>query len=444
LWADWFPFHWLSPTDEGANSRQRVYSLCVTFWTFLWQIFNPGSSCREAVRKVMAWLALSGRGNVSPDDSPYCQARQRLPRQTLERICQQTAQAADQRASRTWRFHDREVQVADGTSVSAPDTPANCKAFPCASRQAPGCGFPQIRLVALFSLTSGALLAWALGNKHRAELQLFRQIWQTLKAGTILLADRLFCDYVTLAGLWARQVDSVMRLHHLRPHDLRRGQRLGRYDRLVTWTKPRYKSRTITRRQWKLVPPTLTLRLLRYPVQIPGFRSRQIWLATTLLDPVVYPAAELAGLYLRRWGIELFFREIKISLQMDVLSCKSPAMLYREILMHLIAYNLIRCLMVEAAIVHHQDLERISFKGTVDTLRHYSPVIAHARSRKQERQLINELLSVLAKDRVPHRPHRVEPRMRKRRPKAFPLMHKPRSVLRVQLCRRRHGKNKGA
>jgi Transposase DDE domain len=441
LWADWFPFHWLSPTEKGPNSRERVYSMGVTFWTFLWQIFNPGSSCREAVRKVKAWFALMGRPAVQEDDSPYCQARRRLPHSTLERIRQATAQAAEQRACQAWRFHDRQVQVADGTWVSAPDTRANRKTYPCSANQKKGCGFPLIQVVALFSLTSGALLAVVLGNKHQAELQLFRKIWQTLKAGAILLADRLYCDYVTIAALQRRQVDSVLRLHHMRPRDFRRGKRLGRYDRLITWAKPVSRTRTVTRRLWKSLPPQITLRLIGYPVQIPGFRSRQIFLVTTLLGPVVYPASELASLYLRRWGIELFFREIKIALQMDVLSCKSPAMLRREITMHLIAYNLTRALMVEAASVHHQDLEQISFKGTMDTLRHYSQVIAQATNRKMEKQLINELLSALVKDPLPDRPNRVEPRARKRRPKPFPLMHEPRQALKAKLCRCHYRKN---
>jgi hypothetical protein len=444
LWADWFPFHWLSPTDEGANSRERVYSQRVTFWTFLWQVLNPGSACREAVRKVMAWFALTGRRAVSPDDSPYCRARKRLPLPTLERIREATAQAAEQRASQAWRFHGREVQVADGSWVSAPDTPANRKAYPCSTNQKKGCGFPLIQIAALFSLTSGALLAVALGNQHTAELQLFRDIWQTLKAGAILLADRLYCDYATMGGLRQRQIDSVLRLHHMRPHDFRRGKRLGKYDRLVTWAKPLRRTRTVTRRLWKTLPAEITLRLIRYPVRVPGFRSREIFLVTTLLDPGRYPAAELASLYLRRWGIELFFREIKVSLQMDVLSCKTPAQLAREIQMHWIAYNLVRCLMVEAATVCHQDLERISFKGTVDTLRHYSSVIALAKNRKQEVQLIGELLATLAEDQLPYRPHRVEPRVRKRRPKPFPLMHEPRRVLKARLCRCSDRKNKGA
>jgi len=348
----------LEPPKQGPHCRNRHYSLTVTFWTFLWQILNPGSPCREAVRKVMAWFALLARPKLSPDDSPYCQARKRLPKPILLRALQTAAQAAEQGARQSWRFHDHDVKVADGTTVLAPDTPKNQRAFPQHRNQTPGCGFPLIRLVALFSLTSGALLAVATGNKHSAELQLFRRhLWKLLKRTDILLADRGFCDYVTLAWLkLKRDVHCVLRLQHCRPHDLRRGKRLGKWDRLVLWQKPLGRTRTATRKLWRSLPEQLTLRLIAYPVSIPGFRARRIFLVTTLLDPIAYPAVELAQLYLRRWGVELFLRQIKTTLQMEMLSGKSPAVLEREILMHFIAYNLIRCVMVQAASISDLDL----------------------------------------------------------------------------------------
>jgi hypothetical protein len=219
---------------------------------------------------------------------------------------------------------------------------------------------------------------------------------------------------------------------------------LGKYDRLVTWQKPNHRPRTATKRIWRRLPAQITLRLIRYPVHIPGFRSRSVVLVTTLLDPAVYPAAELAGLYARRWQVELFFRHIKTTLQMDMLSCKTPAMVRRELLMHLIAYNLIRGLMVEAASIHDLALERISFRGSVDTLRHFASTIAQARGHKKQVEQINRMLAALANDPVPDRPHRVEPRMRKRRPKPFPLMHQPRRQLKASLCRRRTRKNQVA
>lgn len=444
LFGAWLPFHLLSPTDQGPNSRQRVYSLRITFWTFLWQILSPSSACRQAVRKVQAWFALLGGPQVKEDDSPYCQARQRLPRTILERLLGLTAQAAEQRARQTRRFHDRDVKVGDATFCSAPDTPDNRRAFPQSTNQKTGCGFPLVKLAALFSLTSGALLAVITGNKHRAELKLFRQLWKFLKKGDIFLADRAYCDYVTIVGLWLREIDTVLRLHHMRPHDFRKGKRLGKYDRLVTWRKPARRTRTATRRLWNSLPAQITLRLIRYPVTIPGFRSREIVLVTTLLDPVLYPVAELAALYARRWRIELFFRDIKTTMQMDLLSCRTPAMVYRELMMHLIAYNLIRCLMVQAASLYDADLERFSFKGAVDTLREFSPVIAQARNRKQKDELIDVMLSALVKDLLPVRPGRVEPRVRKRRPKPYPLMHQSRRELKASLCRGKYGKNQGA
>jgi len=444
LLASCLPAGLLSQTDEGPNSRQRVFSVHVTFWTFLWQVLNPGSSTRSAVRKVMAWFALLGRPKVSKDDSPYCQARRRLDRDTLQRALHASAQAAQQRAGQQWRFHGSEVLVGDGTTSSAPDTVQNQRAYPQSSRQLAGCGFPLIKWAALFSLSNGTLLEVALGNKHRAELALFRKIWHRLKAGMIFLADRGFCDFVTIAALQGRQVDSVLRLNSCRSHEFRQGKRLGPYDRLVSWKKPQSQARTATKKLWRSLPDQITLRLICFPVSLPGFRTRKLILVTTLLDPLVYPAAELAGLYLRRWRVELFLRDIKTTLQLDVLSCKSPHMLYRELLMHLIAYNLIRCLMVEAGSIHNVDLERISFKGSVDTLRHYSLVIAQARSRHQRIHLINDMLAALAGDRLPDRPYRIEPRSLKRRHKDFPSLIKPRAQLKAKLLGRKKWENQGS
>jgi hypothetical protein len=435
LLAAWFPRWLLAPAEEGPHSRRRIYSLYVTFWTFLWQVLNPGQPCRQAVRKVIAWFKLQGGPPVPEDDSPYCQARRRLPRPTLERILQASAQAADQRARQHWRFHGREVKVGDGTTVLMPDTPANQSAYPQSARQAPGCGFPLLKLVALFSLTSGALLAVVTGNKHRSELALFRRLWRQLQAGDIFLADRGFCDYVTLVALKIFGVDVVLRLNASRPHDFRQGQRLGRYDRLVTWEKPTRQPRTVSKKQGRTLPVDFTLRLIRYPVTIRGFRPTEICLVTTLLDPIAYPVAELAGLYGRRWRVELFLRHLKTTLQMERLSCKSPAMVRKELLMHLLAYNLIRCVMVEAAGIYEVNLEQLSFKGALDTVREFCPTILLAKSRAQRRNLIQALWSALAHDLLPNRPHRVEPRVQKRRPKAFPFLCRPRQELKARLLK---------
>jgi len=401
-------------------------------------VLAPGSPCADAVLKVVAWWASLGRHGISPDTSPYCQARLRLPIARLGNILRATFQQAEQRVRSFWRFHDRDVIVADGTTLSAPDTPQNQRAFPQSSRQQESCGFPLIRLVGLFSLASGALLAFQTGNQHRRELQLFRALWQHLKPGDIFLADRLFCDYVTLARLASRGIDSVLRLNEKRARDSRKGQRLAQYDRLVTWEKPQRKRKTATRTIWNALPQEIPVRLIRYPVCVAGFRPRQIILVTTLLDPVAYPAAELAQLYLRRWSVELFFRHIKTTLQMDTLSCLRPAMLAREILLHLIGYNLIRGLMAETAAIYDQDLARISFKASVQAIHHFAQVIARANRRRQALQLTNDLLQTLARAPVPNRPGRSEPRVKKRRHKRYPLMTRPRSACKAKIRRAVH------
>jgi IS4 transposase len=439
LFGSCLPAGLLSQADDGPNSRERVYSVRVTFWAFLWQTLH-GASCRSAVRKVMAWFALLGLAAVSEDDSPYCQGRRRLDRDTLQRALQGSAQVAERRAGQPWRFHHKEVLVADGTMSSAADTPPNQRAFPQSQRQKPGCGFPLVRWVALFSLGTGALQQVAIGNKHKSELKLLRQIWDCLKAGMILLADRGFCDFVTIAALRSRQVDSLMRLNGSRSHDLRKGKRLGKGDRLVVWKKPQHRARTATQKLWRSLPDQIQLRLIRWPVAIPGFRTRKLFLVTTLLDPVAYPPAELAALYRRRWRVELFLRDIKTTLGIDILTCKSPHMLYRELLMHLIGYNLIRCLMVEAATTCDVELERMSFKGSLDTLHHFSLVMAMARSRRQRLQLINTMLAALAGDLLPDRPNRLEPRCCKRRRKAYPFMVKPRAQLKARILSGKKGK----
>lgn len=434
LFKSCLPAGLLSQAEEGPNSRNRVYSLSITFWTALWQVLHR-ASCRSAVRKVMAWFALLGRPSLSEDDSPYCQARRRLPRQTLHRALHASAQAAQQRAPQQWRFHGKEVLVADGTMSSAADTKPNQRAFPQYANQKPGCGFPLVRWVVLFSLATGALLEVAIGNKYKSELKLLRQIWDRLKPGMLLLTDRGFCDFVTIAALHFRKVDSVMRLNATRDHDLRKGKPLGKADRLVVFQKPSRRTRTATKKLWRSLPDQLTLRLICWPVSVPGFRTRKLFLVTTLLDPLAYPPAELAALYLRRWRAELFLRDIKTTLGIDILTCKTPGMIYRELMMHLIGYNLIRCLMVEAASLYAVDLERISFKGSVDTLHHFSLVIAAARSAKHRAQLMVAMLEALAGAPLPKRPNRFEPRCCKRRRKAYPFLVRPRSQMKARVLR---------
>ena len=424
------PERLLAAADAGTNSRERLFSTQVTFWAFAAQILSPGTACREIVRRVEAWWqeAIGIGAAPSGSTSAYCQARARLEPVALELIRAEIAWCLEKNVLMEERWlGGRAVKIVDGTGLSMPDTAENQALWPQSGEQQPGCGFPSMKLVGLFSLGSGAFLESVSGNKHVHESTLFRGLWGKLQKGDILLADRGFSSYAAIAGLQQqRGVDSVMRLHQMRKIDFRTGRRLGAEDRLVIWQKPQ-RTAAWSEAEHAALPATLTLRMIRLRVAAPGFRTKSVVLVTTLLDPETYPAEALRELYGRRWQVELHFQQIKTHLAMDVLRCKSPELIQREVLMHQIAYNLVRSLMQRSAHLHQVPLTRLSFKGTLDTLRHWSPLIAAAeKTPRQQQKLIDQMPALIAADPVPERPGRSEPRARKRRAKNYRLLTKPR------------------
>jgi len=423
---DLLPSPLLSAEDEGPNSRERVYSLRLTFECFLWQMLKPKTPCREVVRQVQALRRLRGRSPIDEGDSAYVQARQRLPRERLEKALSATAQAADHRVGPPGQLQGRTVKVVDASTTQLPDTAQNQKRHPQPTMQKKGCGFPVMKLLTLFSLTSGAVLNVMLGSLRHHDLRLLRQLWEQLKTGDILLGDRAFGEYTTLAGLSRQGVDVVARLHHCRKVDFRKARRLGHWDGLFVWTRGCQQSKILSASEWALLPAQISVRIVRFTATLRGFRGRRVTLVTTLLDATLYPAQELAALYARRWRLELCFRDLKTTMGMESLRCKSPAMAEKELLAYLVAHNLIRCVIAQAVASHQVDLERVSFKGSVDALRQYSDAIARARSRKMRRQLWEDLLWNLVRDLVRQRPRRTEPRAVKRRPKPYPLLNQPR------------------
>jgi hypothetical protein len=417
----------LAQADEGPNSRERVYSVRRTFLGFLYQVLKPDCACREIVRQIQALFLLQDRGRVDPGNSAYCQARKRLPLDTLARVRVALA-AASQKTAPLW--HGLRAKVIDGTTVSLPDTPTNQRAYPQSQSQKPGCGFPLLKLVGVFSLATGGLLDYAKGNKHQSELRLLRGLLDRFQRGDLAVADRGFCSYVLLALLLVRGSFSLFRLHQSRPADLRHGRRLGKQDRLFTWFKPPQRPAWLPPSWWKKLPAQLSVRVLRFNLCRRGYRSGSVTLLTTLLDPQKYPADQIAQLYARRWSIELWFRDIKTSMGMESLRCKSPRLVHKELEMFFIAYNLIRCLMARAGTLNKVALERMSFKGAVDSLRQFSMAIAQVRSRNKQKQLLTQLLEVIARDKVPNRPGRREPRAVKRRPKNYDRLNRPRHLMR--------------
>jgi hypothetical protein len=323
-----------------------------------------------------------------------------------------------------------------------PDTQDNQRIFPQSHRQKPGCGFPIVRVVALFSLMTGTMLGLAYDTLNTGELDIFRRLLKLLRPGDVLLGDRLFCTYLDLYRLTKNGVDSVMRKHQRRIKGFRIVKSLGRGDQLVDWIKMKPCPKGVSPRQWQRIPDTLRLREITFPVFIPGFRTHTITVTTTLLDPKAFPTQAFIDLYRQRWKIELFFKDIKISLGMDILRCKSPNMIKKEIWMFVIAYNLIRALMLQAAQHHQQDPLRLSFKGTLSTIRQWAPLLeAPGISSNQRSELTNRLLYCIAHDLVPYRPNRVEPRAIKRRQKNYQLLTKPRHLFKECLHRSHYAKS---
>lgn len=438
LFGRFLPLALLAQADEGLNSRERIFSVRRTFFGFLYQVLNPDCPCREVVRQIQALFALHQDGEVDEGTSAYCQARARLPWDILPRLrC--AAAAHTQKAGHLWRGFC--VKVVDGTTTSLPDTSRNQRAYPQSRAQKPGCGFPLLRLVGVFSLSTGALLDYAKGNKHQHELGLLQRLLHQFKPRDLVLADRGFSTYTLLGLLLSRGVHSLFRLHQARPADLRKGKRLGKKDRLFVWDRPLVRPAYLPRCIWKPIPAQLSVRVLRFSLRVPGFRVRSVTLVTTLLDPKEYPAEELAHLYAERWRVELWFRDIKTSMGMEVLRCKSPRMVHKELEMFFIAYNLIRCLMAQAGLRYQIGLSGLSFKGTVDSVRQFAAAIAQARSRKIQKRLLDKLLEVIARDLLRERFGRAEPRAVKRRPKPFPLLNRPRGKFKEVPHRNRYWKN---
>ncbi|HKW28517.1 MAG TPA: IS4 family transposase [Verrucomicrobiae bacterium] len=423
---DFLPAPLLSAAEDGPNSRERLFSLRLTFECFVWQLLKPQTSCREVVRQVQTLLRLQGLAPIDEGDSAYIQARQRLPRERLEKALSAIAQAAERRAGSGGQLHRRPVKVVDGSTTQLPDTTPNQRRYPQPTGQKSGCGFPMMRFVALLSLKSGVILKVMMDSLRSHDLRLFRRLWDYLQIGDIVLGDRAFGEYSTLAQLPQRGVDVVARLHQKRRVDFRNAQRLAKGDGLFLWTKGCQQSNLSTARQWQGMPAQITVRIIRFTATLRGFRNRRVTLVTTLLDPQLYPAREIIALYARRWSLEICFRDLKTTMGMETLRCQSPEMAEKELLAYLVAHNLVRCVMAEAVARYPVDLQRISFKGTVDAIRQYSTAIAQAPNRKLRRVLWEDLLLNLVRDLVPLRPNRREPRAVKHRPKAYPLLNQPR------------------
>jgi Transposase DDE domain len=413
----------------GVFWNDRIYTPLVTLWVFLGQVLSADACCRAAVARLIAYRLSQGQSPCSSETGAYCQARKRLPEKFFSDVARQTGRTLDAGVEPHWLWKRRRVYVFDGSSVSMPDTPENQSEYPQPVAQKPGLGFPLARIAAVFSLACGAVLDLGIcryAGKGQSELSLLRTMWDLFVAGDVLLADRLMCSWADMVMLKQRGVDSVTRLSKRRA-DFRRGKRLGKDDHIVQWPKPT-KPRSMDRETYDALPEFLTVREIRVRVEQAGFRSQTIVVATTLLDADEITRDDLAQLYRARWNAELDLRSLKQTMQMDILRCKTPELVRKEIWTHVLAYNLIRTVIAQAASKHGIDPRSISFKGAIQTLEAFQPVIAlQGQHDSAFRDLLyQQLLDAIAAHRVADRPDRFEPRRKKRRPKPYDRLMKPR------------------
>ena len=397
------------------HSRDRLLPLDRTFWCWLWQILQCNTSCREVMKQVNMLFVLHGR-SMAENSSAYCQSRKLILPALVERIYRHVAQAAFGWAPAATRLQGRRLKALDGTSARLADTPANRAAFPQPTSQNPGAGFPVMKIVALFCVASGAILAHATGNLWTSEISLAGQLLDALSAGDVLIADRGFCNYALAALLGGKQVGLIARVPTTIRHiDFRKSKkRLGSKDALFVWKKSQIPCRWMTLDQWLGLPETLTVRILQVRIHSAGSRVKVVTLMTTLLDPTLYPAKEIAEAYRLRWREEMCFDDIKTTLHMAHLKCLSPQMVRKEVGMFLIAHNVLRCLMAQAAAQARITIEQISFKGTLDGFRHCSAALAQAKSKPVRIAVWEAFMAGLAADCLPARPDRIEPRAVKR------------------------------
>ncbi len=338
-------------------------------------------------------------------------------------------------------LRNRRVIVVDGTGLSMPDTMENQAVWPQSGTQKPGCGFPSARVCACFSLESGSLLSYEIGNKKNHELPLLRKQWKTFRAGDIFLGDKGFCSYYDVAKFKEQGVDSVITLARRKPVSKSKCQKiLGPNDLLIKWDRPKYTAQlSYSRETMAKLPKELLLRQIRVVVDQPGFRTKEFYIVTTLLDPLRYPSEEIVSLYLKRWDVELFFRDLKITIGMDILRCQTPEMIRKEILMNFIAYNCVRRLMYEAAEKAKLDVRKVSFKGSLQAIRSWSPQFHHEMlSIAEKSKLLDDLYEAVTGLLLRQRPGRSEPRCKKRRPKAYQLLTKPRHEMQEIAHRNRY------
>lgn len=414
--------------SECRTFRDRLYTPFKTVFVFIKQVLSFDKSCRTAVASAATEHIITGRKSISTNTGPYCKARLRLPENAVKELVKETGKSSLQYSKTTWKPYGRELKVFDGTTVIMADTVSNQHEYPQHGNQKEGAGFPIARILVGMSLTFGTVLDYAIGaykGKGTGESTLLRSIFDCINRNDIVLGDGLLPDYFLIANLIRIGADGVFRGHCSRNYDFRKGIRLGKNDHIVKWKKPS-RPKWMEQSEYNSYPDEIDVR---------EFKAAGKVYITTLLNGKIFNKKELAKLYAMRWHVELNLKSIKSIMKMDILSCKTPAMVRKEIGIHLLAYNFIRIIMAEACAKYNALPWKISFKGTMQLINVFMPHFINS-STKRNKILYNELLKMIVENKVGNRPGRVEPRMTKQRRESFPALNSPRFIEREKIIKK--------
>jgi len=404
----------------------QIYTTAVTVWVLLAQVMSINHGCLSAVAKLIAWRVGRGERPCSSRTGAYCIARDKLDESAMQSLVSESGKAIDASTPDAWRWKGHRVIVADGATVTMADTPENQTAYPQISAQKPGCGFPIVRVLVLFALSTGVVLETALGKyqgKLTHEVSLFRMIDKIIGSGDVFLADRAFSGWFEMARMEQRGAHYVVRMHQMRKPDFRKGTRYGKDDHAIRISKPT-RPQWMSEQEYESYPEFITIREIKIRVTQKGFRTKEIIVHTSFKDNLEYSKEEISLLFRRRWQAELNLRSLKTVMQMEHLRCKKPHRVRNELRAHLLAYNLIRQTMAEAAEGQGLVPCQISFKATLTALSETLPIIIGLADADC---ICDALLMCCLQHQVGNRPDRYEPRVKKRRPKSYTWMTKPRS-----------------
>lgn len=401
--------------------RERIYTPFVTLLMFIKQVLCADKSCKQAVVSLVAKQAADGKNDTtSTNTGPYSKARQRLPEETIHDLVKEIGASVSQNAAVGWKVYGREIKAFDGTTIKMADSEENQKQFPQHANQKQGAGFPIARLLIIVSLTVGTVVDYAIDaykGKGTGEQSLLRRVIGSINENDIVLGDRYFPSYFLMADLKVANVDGIFRGQSQRSYDFRKGERLGKNDHIVEWIKPQ-KPSWMDQASYDAYPSKIKMR---------EFKVNGNIYVTTFFNSKKYRKQELAKIYKLRWHIEININSIKTTMNMDMLSCKTPNMVRKEIGIHLLAYNLIRTIMAEACQNHGADPKKISFKGTIQLLNSFMPYFASSDNNKNK-NIYEKMLALIVKNKIGNRPGRFEPRLIKQRRKPFKPLNKPRSI----------------